>query len=164
MLTSHELFSFMSPELSARILEETFSANKEMYKATLAAIAQARKLRPVFLERQPRSQRHVTMTEALARPGMAAAADGLLRAWLLKSQTALLQDFLDALGVAHQDGVVEELPDGVEDAKLDGAVDTILAKHPKEIVILYLHAFHSMNDSAWKNLDERLSTDSRIQF
>jgi len=39
-----------------------------------------------------------------------------------------------------------------------------LAQHEKEIVILYLHAFHSMNDAGWSNLETALDSDERIQF
>jgi hypothetical protein len=31
-------------------------------------------------------------------------------------------------------------------------------------VILYLHAFHSMNDAGWNNLEAALDSDERLQF
>ena len=55
MLTSHELFGFMSPALANEIVAFTHESEKPAYKATLAAVAQARHVRPVFLERQPRA-------------------------------------------------------------------------------------------------------------
>ena len=61
MLTSHELFGFMSPGLANDIITYTFEADKPTYHAALGAVAQARHLRPVFLERQPRPQRHAMM-------------------------------------------------------------------------------------------------------
>ena len=61
MLTSHELFGFMSPSLANQILEDAYADERELYKATLASVANARRLRPVFLERQPRPQRHATI-------------------------------------------------------------------------------------------------------
>src|SRR5437762_1845343 len=164
MLTAHELIGFMSPKLSAEILEHAFSSDKELYKATLAAVAQARKVRPVFLERQPRAERHVTMLSALTRPAMEPAAGSLVRGWLLKQHTALLADFLDALGVPHKDGVVEDLPETMDDARLRAAVDTVLAKHPPEVVIVYLHAFYEMNGARWPNLKALLESEPRLQF
>jgi hypothetical protein len=164
MLTSHELFGFMSPALSQEILEHTFADDKDMYRATLAAIAQAGKVRPVFLERQPRAQRHPSMIAALSRPGLDLIASNLLRSWLLKKHSAVLIDYLDALGVPHKNGVVENLPDTVEDAKLNAAIDGLLAKHPREVVTVYLHAFNSMNDTRWANLDAMLKNDARLQF
>ncbi|HYT60443.1 MAG TPA: hypothetical protein VEL06_09745 [Haliangiales bacterium] len=154
----------MSPQLAAEILEHAYSSDKELYKATLAAVAQARKVRPLFLERHPRAERHVAMLSTLSRPAMEPAAGGLLRGWLLKKHTALLTDFLDALGLPHKEGVVEELPQTMDDAKLRSAVETILAKHPQEVVIVYLHAFYEMNEARWPNLKALLETEPRLQF
>ena len=47
MLTSHELFGFMSPALANDILSFAFEADKPTYKSTLNAVAQARHVRPV---------------------------------------------------------------------------------------------------------------------
>ena len=93
MLTAHELIGFMTPELAAEILEHAHSSEKELYKATLTAVAQARKVRRVFLERLPRIEQHNTMISTLTRPSMELAAAGLLRGWLLKKHTALLPIF-----------------------------------------------------------------------
>jgi hypothetical protein len=164
MLTAHELIGFMSPNLAAETLEYAHASEKELYKATLAAVAQARKVRPLFLERQPRAERHKTMLTNLSRPSMEPAAGGLLRGWLLKKHTGLLKDFLDALGVPHKDGVVDDLPEAMDDAKLRSAVDTVLDKHPAEVVIVYLHAFYEMNEARWPNLKAMLENDSRLQF
>ena len=95
---------------------------------------------------------------------MEPAAGGLLRGWLLKKHTALLKDFLDALGVPHKDGVVDDLPETMNDLKLHAAVDGVLAKHPAEPVIVYLHAFYEMNEARWPNLKTMLETDPRLQF
>jgi hypothetical protein len=164
MLTAHELIGFMTPQLAAEILEHAHSSEKELYKATLTAVAQARKVRLVFLERQPRTEQHKTMISTLSRPSMDLAASGLLRVWLLKKHTALLTDFLDALGLPHKNGVVDDLPEAMDDAKLRSAVDTVLAKHPPEVVTVYLHAFHQMNETRWPNLRSLLETDPRVQF
>src|SRR5512138_2676948 len=106
MLTSHELLGFMSPPLALDILTYAFENDKPLYRATLGAVAEARKLRPVFLERQPKPQRHATMLGMLARPSLDPVSSNLLHAWLLKKHKPMLVDFLDALGIAHQDGVV----------------------------------------------------------
>lgn len=164
MLKSHELFGFMSPGLARRILEDTATDNQEVYDATLAAVANVRRLRLVFLKRQPRNARHDMVLKAMSRPGFEGAAGGLIRGWLLQHQVGLLQQFLDRLGIEHENGVVEELPPSVEDAQLNETIDTLLATHEKEIVILYLHAFHAMNGADWTNLEELLAADERLQF
>ena len=164
MLSSHELFGFMSPALANDILGYIFESDKPTYKATMNAVADARKLRPVFLERQPRLQRHALMMASLAKPGAEMIAASLLRAWLMQKQNAMLVDFLNALSLPHDKGVVENLPPSVPDDQLQAAVELLLAKYPAETVALYLNAFNGMNEAHWANLKVMLETDSRLQL
>ncbi|HEV2208355.1 MAG TPA: hypothetical protein VG167_06230 [Verrucomicrobiae bacterium] len=153
----------MSPALAQEILTYAYESDKPLYKATMAAVAEARKLRPVFLERQPRPQRNAAMLTTLARPSLEGVTANLLRTWLLKKHQALLGDFLDALGIPHKEGVVEDLPATMDDAKLQAAVDAVLAKHPPEVVAVYLNAFQEMNEVDWPNLKTMLENDKRLQ-
>ena len=84
MLTSHELLGFMSPALANDILNFTFESDKPTYKATLNGVATALRVCNVYLERQPRAQRHAAMMATLTRPALEAVAGGLIRAWLVK--------------------------------------------------------------------------------
>jgi hypothetical protein len=164
MLTSHELLGFMSPALALEILAYAHESDKPLYRAALNAVAEARKLRPVFLERQPRAQRHATMLTTLARPTLDLFTGNLIRNWLLKKHKAMLVDFLDALAIPHKEGVVDDLPKTIEDAKLRAAVDALLAKYPPEAVAVYLHAFNDMNEVEWPNLKAMLDSDPRLQL
>lgn len=154
----------MPPALATEILEYTFANDKALYRAALDAVAQSRKVRPIFLERQPRAQRHSLMASMLGRPPQRVIADGLIRNWLLKSQSAMLIDFLDALKIPHEKGAVETLPDSVEDATLQSAVEGLLTKYPPDSVALYLHAFNDMNQARLSNLDAMVQTDPRLKF
>jgi len=164
MLTSHELLGFMSPALANEILTYTHETDKPLYQATLHAVADARKLRPVFFKRQSRALQHEMMVATLSRPVMEVVAGNLLRAWLLKEHKQMLVDFLDGLGIAHEEGIVEQLPPAMEDAKVHAAVDGLLAKHPPETAAVYLHAFNKMNEVEWPNLKAMLDSDPRLQL
>ena len=164
MLTSHELLGFMSPALATEIMVYTHETDKQLYRATLGAVAQARKVRPVFLERQPREQQHAAMVATLSKPALDMVSGNLIRGWLLKKHNAMLVDFLNALGIEHKEGVVENLPETVEDAKLQAAIEGLLAKHPPEVVAVYLNAFHDMNEVNWPNLKGLLASDKRLQL
>jgi hypothetical protein len=163
-MTSHELFAAMSPALAGDVIEFSHVHDRKLYKAALEAVAQARKVRAVFLERQPRPERQETLISTLIRPALSMASDTLLRNWLLKKHAALLCDFLNALGIAHENGVVEDLPKSVEDATLRGAVEQLLGKHPHEVVAVYLHAFNFMNAESWTNLDGILRSEPRLRL
>src|SRR5260370_5032181 len=150
------LFGALSPALASEILEFTFANDKPLYRATLEAVAQSRKLRPVFLERQPRVERHAALISALGRPPLGLAGDTLIRNWLVKQQTALLTDFLDALNIPHEKGVLQDVPPSVDDAALRSAIEGLLARHPREILALYLHPFQQMKQGVRANLDAQL--------
>ena len=164
MLTSHELLGFMSPKLALEILTYTFDTDKAVYRATMNAVAEARRVRPIFLERQPKPQRHAAMLASLTRPGLEMVTTNLIRTWLLKKYKDMLCDFLDALGIVHKDGVVEDLPTTVEDGKLNAAIDTLMGKYPREVVAVYLHAFQEMNEVQWSNLKALLEADKRLEL
>jgi hypothetical protein len=164
MLTSHELFGFMSPALANEILNFAYEIDKSAYKQTLTGVAQALHVRPVYLERQPRPQRHASMAQILSRPGMDATAGILLRTWLVKKHKAMLTDYLNALEIKNEEGVVDDIPKSMDDAKLKAAVETLLTKYPHEAVAIYLNAFNDMNEANWSNLKTILESDSRLQL
>jgi hypothetical protein len=154
----------MSPALAVRIIEFAHDESKELYHAALNAVAEAKKLRPTFYERTPRATRHKEMAALLARPRLELVSANLLREWLMKKQTPMLVVFLDALGVPHKDGAVDDLPATVDDANLTAAVENLLAKFPAEEVSVYLNAFYTMNQIQWPNLESMLKTEPRLQF
>ncbi len=164
MLKSHELIGFMSAPLATEILTYAHQEDKPLYKTTLSAVAEARKVRPVFLERQPRTAQHATILATLTKPTLEPVTANLLRTWLLKKYKGLLCDFLDALGITHKEGVVEDLPATMDDAKLRSAVDAVVAKYPPEVVAVYLNAFNEMNEVEWPNLKTMLESDKRLQL
>ena len=164
MLKSHELLGFMSPALANDILSFTFESDRPAYRAMLNAVAETKRVRPVFLERQPRNERHAVMLTALTRPNMDPAAAALIRAWLVKKHAAMLTDFLNALEIKNEKGVVDDLPATMDDAKLQAAVELLLGKYPHEVVAVYLNAFNDMNEAGWANLKGLLESDTRLQL
>ena len=164
MLTSHELLGFMSPGLAQQIIAYAYESDKPLYRVTLQAVAEARKVRYVFMERQPRTDRHNAMVATLSKPALEAVTSNLVRTWLLKKYKSMLVDFLDGLGVTHNEGVVEDLPASVPDEKLRAAIDVLLGKYPPEVVAVYLNAFNDMNEVDWPNLKAMLQADQRLQL
>lgn len=164
MLNSFELLGFISPDLSNQILSDSAQDNREVYDATLGGVAKLRRMRPQFIKSQPKPARHKLMMDSLKRPAFEEVASQLLRGWLIKHQKAMLIQFLDSLEIEHEDGVVEDLPKNVTENALKNSISRLLENHDREVVILYLHAFQSMNDAGWGSLEKALETDERLQF
>src|SRR5687767_1270571 len=111
ILTSHEMLGFMSPNLSQEILENLATTDRDLYRATMASVAEARKVRAIFLERKPRNERHSAMVSTLSRASMEPVASNLIRGWLMKQHLPLITSFLDLIGIKHEKGVIEDLPE-----------------------------------------------------
>ena len=164
MLTFHELIGFMSPKMANRILEDTQANNREVYRALVASMAQAQKMRPVFIGRQPKERRHKSFVQMLSRTGSEEHAGNLIRGWLFKEHKDVLTGFLGKLGIEHEEGMVDDLPESISDDVLNAAVDLLIEKYEQELVAVYLTAFNASNENRWGNLDTLLADDERLQF
>ena len=164
MLSFHELIGFMSPKMANRILEDTQANNREVYRALVASMAQAQKMRPVFIGRQPKERRHKSFVQMLSRAGSEEHAGNLIRGWLFKEHKDVLTGFLGKLGIEHEEGMVDNLPESISDDALNAAVNLLIEKYDRELVAVYLTAFNASNENRWGNLDALLADDKRLQF
>ena len=67
----------------------------------------------------------------------------------------MMGDFLDALGIAHEEGLIKDETVGKPDSgKLKTAADQIAAKYPAEDVALYFSTLVSQDPETWGELAE----------
>lgn len=164
-MTPHEIFQNASRNLVESIFSYLIEGQKPFYKATIETLAKQRKLRAVFVERKPREERHAWLHDALSRKINESVAAQLLQVWLVGAQSKLLCDFLDGLGIKHEeDGTVEELPSAPAKEKLLPVIENLLAKYEPETVAVYLHAFQALGDTGWESLAELLRTEPRLKL
>ena len=93
--------------------------------------------------------------------GLAAVSDGvagrLLVTFHLSKQRPMMAVFLDALGIAHEDGLIsDEASPTVDATKLPEAVKTIREQFPAEDVNLYLHTLRLQDHATWGGVGEFL--------
>ena len=113
-------------------------------------IAQQRQFRPKFVLSLDAERK----TKHLA--GMPSLPDALaartLVVYHLAEQRAMMGAFLDALGITHENGLIED--DGVKPnpEKIDAAVAAISARFPAEHVSLYLSTLLCQDPETWSVL------------
>lgn len=165
-MAPHEIFSQMSPATASLIFGFLFEKEKPLYKATLDTLAKKRNLRPVFVERKPRVERFAWLKDNLSRVANDGVSAHLLQVWLVGTQTGMLCDFLDGLGIEHdENGTVETLPGAPEKEKLTPAVETLLGKYDPAVVAVYLHTFQALHEEGgWPTLGELLESDARLKL
>lgn len=165
MLSPHEIFARMPAPAAEQLFTFLHEKEKPLYKATIDTLAKQRKLRPVFVERKPRPERHAWMRDVLGKKTNDGVSAHLLQIWLVGSQSKLLCDFLDGLGIAHdENGTIEELPAAPEKEKLATTIDGLFAKHDPAIVAVYLHAFQALDEEGWPTLEALLGEDPRLKL
>ena len=101
-------------------------------------IAQQKKFRPKsVLGARRRAQGEASGVDAVDLPEQIAAR--ALIAYHLEAQRPMMGAFLDALGIAHENGVIQEDDVKPDAAKLAPAVEAIEKAYPAEDVSLYLN-------------------------
>jgi hypothetical protein len=164
-MSPNDIFAQMPDSSCAIILGEMFENEKQLYKNLIENLAKQRKLRAIFVERKPRVERFAWIKEALGRKQNEHFAANLLQIWLVSRHAAMLCDFLDSLGIAHDsNGTVEEMPAQPEKPTLEAAVAGLLEKYDPAIVAMYVNAFQALDDTGWPRLGEIIAADPRLQL
>jgi hypothetical protein len=166
MFTAHEIFARMPAPSAEQLFAYLHEKEKRLYKATIETLAKQRKLRGVFIERKPRPERHAWMRDALGKKVNDGVAAQLLQIWLVSAHSGMLCDFLDHLGIPHdENGTISEIPTAPSREKLEEAATALLAKHDPAVVTVYLHAFQALDDDGgWPTLDALLAEDPRLKL
>jgi len=164
-MSPNDIFVQMPESTSSSMLADLFENEKALYKNLIENLAKQRKLRPVFIERKPRVERFAWIKEALGRRQNEPIAANLLQIWLVSRHSPMLCDFLDSLGIKHDDnGTVDQIPPQPEKAAIEAAVSALLEKYDPSIVAVYLHAFQALDETGWPILDDIIAGDSRLQL
>lgn len=102
-------------------------------------VARALKFRPHAIRKLPMDKRAKKARQILLAGGQADLAYELCGGYLLKTHEELMPDFLDATGVPHEKGMIEDTANSKPEAdKIADAVKALDEKYPAEDVTLYL--------------------------
>jgi uncharacterized protein (UPF0297 family) len=126
----------MSPE---RFLAIYQSLEQQGFGPLDGEVAKLLKFRPQAIRKLPMEQRARTARRILEGSHNAQLAYELLGAYLIKNKKELVTGFLDATGVKHQDGMIEDVDKEKPAAeKLGPALAELDQKFPPEDVTIYL--------------------------
>ena len=153
-LTPSKLWKHMAAEQRLKVAKAFWldeEATDDQIQAVLV-IAQQKKFRPKFILSldEERKARHLsgvlTLPEALAARA--------LIIYHLAEQREMMGAFLDALGIAHENGLIKD--DGAKpDAdKIAPAVAALKEKFPADDVSLYLQTLICQDPEAWGALKD----------
>lgn len=114
-------------------------------------VAKAMNFRPHAIRKVPMAQRARRAKSLVERSGNAELAYEIFGTYLMKTKKELITRFLDATGVAHQEGMIASVDEARPDpAKLGSAVEQLDRDFGREDVTLYL----SMCAEQWPSVPE----------
>ena len=118
----------------------------------IAFLARRLNFRPKALQRLPVERRAAMLAQFSDVPDTVATR--ALIAYHFAHQRPLMAAFLDALGIAHEDGVIaaEDLP-APEPDKLKTAMEAIRASFPADDVDRYLDTLATLDSETWAGLE-----------
>jgi len=150
-----QLWKRLSPErklLAADAFWQDENAAAEQAEAVVM-IAQRIKFRIRSVQTMARDKKSRQLVNLGAVSEMVAAR--LLVAYHLHHQRAMMAAFLDALGIAHEDGLIADEDVQAPSAdRLRDAVRTIGASHSADDVTLYLSTLMWQDPETWAGLAE----------
>lgn len=151
----NQIFSTMSQERCGQIMEKISQQSPEAIKQTVAAAAIALKFRPQFLLKQPLEMRVASVRRALSRTSSSPLAEELLAVYFLKCRLELLAEWLDLVGLEHEEGILKsDVVASPPEAELRAKIAQFRAASADPDRDLLLKAFAAQTAVVWPVLDE----------
>ena len=157
-MRSFQIFASLPPDRATALLRALSEKAPIVFAQALGAACIALRSRPVYLQRQPFEKRAEAIRRALARVAADPVAAEVLAAYFLECRKPLLVEWLDLLGIEHEEGVLRsDAPPAPADAKLREAAAKFLGADEDPDRRLLLRAFAAQEAIAWPALDGLLA-------
>lgn len=135
---------------AARAFWQDEDATDDQVQAALL-IAQQKKFRPKTVVSLDVDRKAKHLASIVALPDQLAAR--ALIVYHLAEQRPMMGAFLDALGIKHENGLIEEEEVKPDAEKLAPAVSKLKSEFPAEDVQLYLNTLRCQDPDTWGSLE-----------
>jgi hypothetical protein len=149
-----QIFAAMEPDRAESVFREIAAESPGSFTQAVYAAATAFKSRPGFVIKQPFARRAALVRRTLARVGSNSFAEEILAIYFLKCKKDILTEWLDALGIDHEEGSLkEDNPAEPTAEKLQLTIKQFCGKDDDPDRELLLKAFASQDVINWPLLD-----------
>lgn len=157
-MRAYQIFAAIDPDECESILREIAEKAPPMFTQGVYAAAAAFRSRPQFIAKQPFEKRASMVRRALSRVTANPVAEEMLATYFLECRKDVLVEWLDAIGLEHEDGMLAEDAPGEPDGdKLRSTVETYRGKEDGPVRLLLLQAFAAQSAIDWPILDELIA-------
>ena len=165
-MNAYQIYQNADPALITELFTWLRNEEKDLYKNTVASLAQDRKLRPVFIQKKSLPDQFAWLHKTLKLKSTDMMGEHLFQLFFMKGNEELLVTFCDAMGIEHDGkGSVEgDLPEKLDAEKAKEAVDALLAKFDAKLVTAYLYVFNLQSEDGWDSISAILESDDRLKL
>jgi len=154
----YQVFAGMSPERAREVLKAIAEVAPAAFAQAVAVASAAQRARPVFLMRQPFERRADAVRRTLARVAASDLAEELLAVYFLQCRKPLLLEWLDLIGLEHEDGTLKtEAPPSPPTDLVGKAVAGFRKPEDAADRELLLQAFAAQTAIDWPDLEKLLT-------
>jgi len=158
-MKAYQIFAVMEPEQCEAFFREIAEKSPGTFTQAVYAAATAFKSRPKAVIKKPFPQRASMVRRALARVSSNLVAEEMLAIYFLEVKQEMLTEWLDALGIEHEDGSLKENnPEEPPKEKLEAVIAEFCGKDDDPDRSLLLKAFGSQDAIDWPTLDAHLES------
>lgn len=123
----------------------------EQQAEAMALLAQRLKARPRYIQGLPVEKRARHLAHFPGMPDVLVAR--LLVSYHLAHQRPMMAAFLDAIGLAHDNGLItEDAPEPVSAEKIAAGAKALASAYPPDVVKLYFSTLLAQDPDTWKGL------------
>ena len=156
-MRSYQVFAAMSPDLAVSVMSGISKDSPQMYKQALLAASASMNARPVYIQKLPFEKQVAAVRRTLSRVAANAVAEEILAIYFLECRKDLLTEWLDLLGLKHEDGILEaDSPAAPKKAALQKARDAFCKADDDADRSLLLSAFAAQSAIEWPDLEALL--------
>ena len=165
-MNAYKIYQNIKPSIIVDLFTWMRNEERDLYKTTIATLANDRKLRPVFVQKKSVAEQIAWMHKTLKLKSSDMIGEHLFQVYFMQGQQSLLVAFCDAMGIEHdgKGSVDAALPEALDTDQLKAAIDILLVDFEPQLVSLYLNIFSLQTESGWENLNEILASDERLKF
>jgi len=137
--------------------KDTFS--RDALPRVIQELAAALKFRETFVKRLPIREKARHLRRLVDSPTLRRVCDDLLRSWVVIRKKPMLICFVEAQGLKHTDGILDDSVNQEDLKSLRQGVSAVLAKFPPREVAIYMGIMLTVGGGFWVGLAEAVGTE-----
>jgi hypothetical protein len=157
-MRAFQVFAAMEPAHAEAVLGTLAEKAPATTAQAVAVAAATMNARPQYLRKLPFEKRAAAVRRALSRVKANDMAEEMLAVYFLECRKELLGEWLDLVGLEHEDGVLkDDVPSPPAASELAAAVGKFRGADDDPDRLLLLRAFAAQTSIDWPELDALLA-------